>query len=131
MRSRLWLLVLLVGCGREEAARRENNLHTGEPAIRSPRDAGESAASEIEFLQYMIEHEWIIGGLLQQAQGHDLTDSARAALKHAEEHWTENEADLVRARQLYGGGRRSPAPPPREPGDSLERFQGAEYSVRS
>lgn len=98
-----------------------------EPTVRSRRAASDTTTSEIEFLQYLIEHEWTIGSLLGDADGKDLTGGTRAALKHAEKHWYENDADLVAARRGYGGGRHSPAPPPREQGDGLEQVQGAEY----
>ncbi len=95
--------------------------------MRSRKAASETTTSEIEFLQYLIEHEWTIGSLLRGADGKDLTSGTQAALKHAEKHWYQNDADLVAARRAYGGGRRSPAPPPREQGDGVEQFQGAEY----
>lgn len=102
-------------------------MHPGEPTARSRRAALFTTTSEIEFLQYLIEHEWTIGSLLRGADGKDLTSGTRAALEHAERHWYDNNADLVAARLPYGGGRRSPAPPPREQGERLELFQGPDY----
>jgi hypothetical protein len=127
VRTRLWLLVLLAACGGQEGEDARDTVHPGEPTVRSRRVLPDSTTSDIAFLQYMSEHEWTISDLLRRAEGHDLANGARAALKHAEKHSFENEANIVAARQGYGGGRRSPEPPPREPGDGLEQFQGPEY----
>ena len=129
VRSRLWLLVLVAGCGGKEAGDSRDGVHPGEPAVRSRRVAADSTASEIAFLQYMIEHEWTIGSLLRHADGRALTSSGKAAVDHARKHWFENEGDLVAARRVYGGGRGMPAPPPAEPGDDLERFHGPAYEA--
>lgn len=124
---KLCLLALLAGCGSGNRGEARDDAHPGEPAVRSRGDLSDSSAAEIALLQYLIEHEWTIGSLVRGADGRELTDTTRAALKHAERHRFENEADLVAARQGYGGGRRSPVPPPREPPDRLDQFKGREY----
>ena len=125
--ARFWLPLMLAACGGQSPGDTRDTVHLGEPTARPRRAALDTTTLEIEFLQYLIEHEWAIGGLLRGADGKDLTSSTLAALKHAENHWYENGADFVAARRAYGGGRRSPAPPPREQGDGVEQFQGAEY----
>lgn len=129
MRSRLWLLVVLTGCGGEEARLSRDSVHPGEPTVRARSALADVTASEIGFLQYMIEHEWTIGDLLRRAEGHTLTSSGKTALEHARKHWFENEADLVAARQAYGGGRGSLAPPAGEPRDGLDRVQRRKHEA--
>ena len=89
-------------------------------------DHSESSTSEVALLQYLIEHEWTIGDLVQRAKEQALTDTTRAALEDHEKHRLDNESDLVAARQGYRGGR-NPVPPPQEPGDRLAEFKGMEY----
>lgn len=122
MRSRIWLFALLSGCGGENGGTMRDTAHPGQ----TPVDHSESSASEIALLQYLIEHEWTIGDLVQRAKQQELTDTTRAALEDHEKHRLENEADLVAARQGYREGR-NPVPPPREPFDRLDDFTGTEY----
>ena len=122
MRSQIWLFALLSGCGGENGGTVRDTAHPG----RAPVDHSESSTSEIALLQYLIEHEWTIGDLVQRAKQQELTDTTRAALEEHEKHRLDNEADLVAARQGYGGGG-GPVSPPREPADRLEEFTGGEY----
>lgn len=123
MRLRVWLLVLLSGCGDESGDSVRDAAH---PAPTPVVDYSESSTSEIALLQYLIEHEWTIGDLVQRAKQQELTDTTRAALEDHEKHRRDNEADLVAERQGYGGGR-GPVSPPREPPDRLDEFTGGEY----
>ena len=123
MRRCVWLLALLSGCGNESGGSIRDTAHPGQPP---GADHSESSTSEIALLQYLIEHEWTIGDLVQRAKQQELTDTTRAALDDHEKHRLDNEADLVAARQGYGGGR-SPVPPPRERADRLDEFKGREY----
>ena len=123
MRLRVGLLALWSGCGAENGGSMRDTAHPGQPPAE---DHSESSASEMALLQYLIEHEWTIGDLVQRAKQQELTDSTRAALEDHEKQRLDNEADLIAARQGYGGGR-SPVPLPREPADRLDEFKGKEY----
>jgi hypothetical protein len=77
VRARFWLLVMLAACGRQTPEDIRDTVHSGEPTPRPRGPLSVSTTAEIEFLQYMIEHEWTIGALLRRVEDRDLTASVR------------------------------------------------------
>ena len=129
MRSQLALLLLLAACTRPQSAGSADTAHPGEPTV-ARRSASAPEAPEIRFLEHMIEHQKTLGDLLSLARAHKLSPRGREIVERAEKHRLDNESDLVAARQSYGGGRLSSAPPAVEAGDRMEQLKGPEYERR-
>lgn len=123
MKTRLGLLLVLMACGERDIEGARDSVHAGEPTV-VPRGPVDSTPPEIRFLEFMIGHQSTIGDVLDRAQRSGLTPAATTMVEHARKHWFEHEADLMAARQSFGGGRRSREPVPRETVDSLERLRG-------